>query len=260
MRFLSQGETRCLRENAHTYVQAAATARQERFEHIQRQRELVPEPDSLSPPRTAPNPEPTLTPEPAMDPLYHALHDGSYALPIDGADMDRPAMSDQHWAYVQPWLAYLDKQQMSFCQRCKELWFNIKEVDGICQRCILKDGEQTLHLYSLQNHMDPGDVPSWLPELTAIEQLLIAPIHISMHIAHIKGAQYRYKGHVMTFLRDVPDVVTRLPRLPKHCNTVLIQPHQRLHDPSRGDITQQFRRSFTIRRPVVQVRSTLSQS
>ena len=108
-------------------------------------------------------------------------------------------------------------------------------------------------MYSSDNHMDPGEVPPWLPVLTSIEQLLIAPIHISMHMAYIKGAQYRYKGHVMTFLRDVPDVVTRLLRLPRNCNTVLIRPEQRMDDPRRGQTTQQFRRSFTVRRSAVQV-------
>lgn len=154
----------------------------------------------------------------------------------------------------------MDAQQMHYCERCKELWFDIKLSDGVCNRCHQKDHGQSPYLYSHDNRMDPGDIPSDLPALTSIEELLIAPIHISMHIAHIKGAQYRYKGHVMTFLRDVPDVVTRLPRLPKNCNVVLIKPQQTMDDPRRGETMQQFRRSFTVRRDRVQVRCILLQT
>jgi hypothetical protein len=171
--------------------------------------------------------------------------------------MQLPAISDTYWQFVQQWQRHLDGEQMYYCQQCKELWFNIKLTDGLCQRCFNDKANQP-PLYSFENHMDPGELPD-LPTLTDIEQLMVAPIHISMHMAHIKGAQYRYKGHVMTFLRDVPDVVDRLPRLPRHCNTVLIQPKQTLDDPARGEITQQFRRSFTVRRRVVQVRSFFSE-
>lgn len=162
-------------------------------------------------------------------------------------------MSDEDWNRVQQWQSNLEALSMDHCLRCKESWYNLKVLEGICHRCRQKDNSQPIHLYSRANHMDPGNMPSTLPTLTTIEQLLIAPIHISMQIIHVKGAQYRYKGHVMTFLRDVPDVVTRLPRLPKNCNTVLIKPHQMLHDPNRGAMAQQFRRSFTVRRGVVQV-------
>lgn len=162
-------------------------------------------------------------------------------------------MSDEDWRRVQLWESKLDRLQRVFCQRCKESWYHLKLVDGVCNRCRQKDANQTTFLYSAVNEMDPGDVPSTLPELTAIEQLLIAPIHVSMHIIHVKGAQYRYKGHIMTFLRDVPDVVLRLPRLPRNCNTVLIKPQQTLDDPRRGQFAQQFRRSFTVRRGAVQV-------
>jgi hypothetical protein len=108
---------------------------------------------------------------------------------------------------------------------------------------------------SEENQMDPGSVPEELPHLTDIEQMLIAPIHISMYMAHVKGAQYRYKGHIITFSRDVPDVVQVLPRLPQHCQVVIIRPKQVLVDGRTVDdgATRQFRRSFTVRRWAVQV-------
>jgi ATP-dependent DNA helicase PIF1 len=116
-------------------------------------------------------------------------------------------------------------------------------------------------MMSADNNMDPGLIPDHLPELTDMEQMLISPVHISMHMAHIKGAQYRYKGHVMTFLRDIPDVVTVLPRLPQHCHVVMIRPKQVLVNGAREDgTTRQFRRSFTVRRWAIQVSFSLSKS
>jgi hypothetical protein len=247
------------------------------------QRELIPAPDGRPPniavvqaaaPPTPPVPEPT-----DDSSLYHLLHEGAYQLPTDGANMRAPAVSERVWAILQQWMRRLDKKQMYHCERCKELWFDVKLVQvvcppwrrccrgthGVCDRCIAKDrdvlespDEESLYLYSHANLMDPGDIPSSLPALTDIEQLMIAPIHVSMHVAHIKGAQYRYKGHVMTFLRDVPDIVTRLPRLPANCNIVLIKPQQTLDDPRRGETTQQFRRSFTVRRREVLVSAFLA--
>lgn len=77
---------------------------------------------------------------------------------------------------------------MDHCLRCKESWYNLKVLKGICHRCRQKDNSQPIHLYSRANHMDPGNMPSTLPTLTTIEQLLIAPIHISMQIIYVKGA------------------------------------------------------------------------
>jgi hypothetical protein len=173
-------------------------------------------------------------------------------------------MSDTDWNRVQGWMQRLNTQELWHCERCKERWFDITlDADGVCQRCITRDrevqGTDNCHLMSIKNQMDPGPIPSHLPELTDIEQMLVAPVHISMQMAHVKGAQYRYKGHVMTFLRDVPDVVTILPRLPQHCQVVIIRPKQVLVDGrTPEDPTRQFRRSFTVRRGAVQVRISVA--
>lgn len=158
----------------------------------------------------------------------------------------------------------LDTTEMEYCERCKELWFDIRRnSDGICQRCLRRDrgidasqagiDPSQVFLMTASNNMDPGDLPHHLPELSDMEQMLIAPVHISIVMAHIKGAQWRYKGHVMTFLRDVPDIVTRLPRLPRQCNVVLVRPKQVINDLRRGEMTAQFRRAFTVQRWKVQV-------
>lgn len=259
-------------------VQAAANSRYERYRRLQQQRELVPNPDGR-PPRIASDvsPAPSLPSQDYVEgrtddrlelfdipSLFAQLHPQHNPLPHDeDIDLGAQALSDTDWDHLQTWGRSLNKEQMSYYDRCKELWFDIRrDKHGICQRCIRRDHnqEEGPPLMSHENQMDPGPVPDTLPKLSDIEQMLIAPVHISMHMAHIKGAQYRYKGHIMTFLRDIPDVVQVLPRLPQHCQVVLIRPKQVLVDGTRSDqdSTRQFRRSFTVRRWAVQVRISLS--
>ena len=54
-------------------------------------------------------------------------------------------------------------------------------------------------LFSEGNKLDPGPVPSFLPILTAVEELLIAHIYIHLQVMRIRGQQYRYTGHVCCF-------------------------------------------------------------
>ena len=77
---------------------------------------------------------------------------------------------------------------------------------------------------SFNNAIDPSNMLAYLPKLNDIEQLLITPIYISMQMHYIKGTQYRYKGYVITFLRDVLSVAIALLRLPRECDLILIRP------------------------------------
>ena len=78
---------------------------------------------------------------------------------------------------------------METCSRCKERWFQMglaTEGDniGVCKACI-KDADSlkdpTLPpLFNKSNGLDPGPVPSFLPILTAVEELLIT--HVYVHL------------------------------------------------------------------------------
>jgi hypothetical protein len=41
---------------------------------------------------------------------------------------------------------------------------------------------------SAENKMDPGDLPAYLPELTQVEEIIIAWSYMQMIV-------YRYRGH-----------------------------------------------------------------
>jgi hypothetical protein len=74
---------------------------------------------------------------------------------------------------------------------------------GICKACI-KDADSlkdpTLPpLFSDSNGLNLGLVPSFLPILTAVEELLIARVYVYLQVVRVRGQQYRYTSHVYYF-------------------------------------------------------------
>ncbi len=65
----------------------------------------------------------------------------------------------------------------------------------------------------------------------------------------MRGQQYRYKGHVINFLRDTTRVYRRLPLLPANADIVLLRPSTR-QDAAVG---RQFTKEFTVRRRVIRM-------
>jgi hypothetical protein len=53
--------------------------------------------------------------------------------------------------------------------------------------------------------MYPGPRPQPaddLPELTQIEEMLIAPVHALVQLWQVRGGQYKYTGHTCNFPRE----------------------------------------------------------
>lgn len=67
-------------------------------------------------------------------------------------------------------------------------------------------------------------MPDDLPELTQIEEMLIARVYPFVEIRSIRGQQYRYSGHVINFLRATGRVYRELPLLPQHLDIVMLKP------------------------------------
>lgn len=100
------------------------------------------------------------------------------------------------------------------CERCQEYWWD-KAVDrhGICKHCRAKDGGKSageVFFYSAANLLDFGAVPD-LPDLTLIEQLLISRIHVAINVFKVRGQQYKYRGHIVHFFKNVAKVYSELP-------------------------------------------------
>ena len=79
---------------------------------------------------------------------------------------------------------------------------------GIYKACIkdansLKD--PTLPpLFSKSNGLNLGPIPSFLPILTAVEELLITRVYVYLQVMRIRGQQHRYTGHVYCFGQNTP--------------------------------------------------------
>ncbi|XP_044718785.1 PIF1-like helicase domain-containing protein [Hirsutella rhossiliensis] len=148
----------------------------------------------------------------------------------------------------------LDNDQMEYCSRCHECWFQMEiDYDGICSRCYRKDekrGPDEPYFFSAENQLDFGPVPTRLPELTPTEEALIARVHVHVNIMLVRGQQYKYRGHVVNFLREVGLVYNQLPLLPRELNTVLLRP---ANTSSHANLSRQFARHFRVRRQAVMI-------
>ena len=94
--------------------------------------------------------------------------------------------------------------------------FRYSENTYQCTRCKRDKGEPKL--YSLENCMYPGDVPSSLQGLTQVEEMLITCACPIMCVYRKRGGQHGYKGHV-----NLPqNIDSFLNTLPCNVNDLLI--------------------------------------
>ncbi|KAM4067367.1 Beta-ketoacyl synthase [Hirsutella rhossiliensis] len=145
------------------------------------------------------------------------------------------------------WTGDLDAWALTDCDRAT------LHYDGICSRCYRKDekrGPDEPYFFSAENQLDFGPVPTRLPELTPTEEALIARVHVHVNIMLVRGQQYKYRGHVVHFLREVGLVYNQLPLLPRELNTVLLRP---ANTSSHANLSRQFTRQFRVRRQAVMI-------
>jgi hypothetical protein len=115
--------------------------------------------------------------------------------------------------------------KMETCIRCKERWFLMDLKNEICHTCFLRDkGNKTPFLMSADNEMDPGEIPAHLPELTQVEEMIIARSHVQMMLHRYRGHQYFYSGHCVSFMQNNVKTVDMLPNLPSELDIVVLRP------------------------------------
>jgi hypothetical protein len=96
---------------------------------------------------------------------------------------------------------------------------------------------------SAENDMDPGEIPAYLPELTQIEEEIIARCHVQRSVRKYRGQQYKYTGHCVSFLQNTVKTVSVLPSLPADLDVVIIRPtdEQLRSNPTYQQIGNEFR-------------------
>ncbi|KJZ69912.1 hypothetical protein HIM_10697 [Hirsutella minnesotensis 3608] len=138
---------------------------------------------------------------------------------------------------------------MHSCTRCKKRWFDMKRNSlQISNRCISRDRKRSPnepYFFSAANDLDFGGVPGNLPHLTMVAEMLIARAHVHVKVLQVRGAQYKYLGHVVHFLRNVGRLFEGLLVLPEELDIVLLRPPNMEGDPR---FQQQFARDFRRRR------------
>src|SRR6195952_3364640 len=154
----------------------------------------------------------------------------------------------EQWEYLQRFHTAMEEVKMETCSRCKESWFSMDLRETVCHRCFLRDKRgQTPWLMSEENNMDPGEVPAYLPELTQIEEMIIARSHVQMMIYRYRGHQYHYTGHCVSFMQNTVKTVDVLPNLPAELDVVVLRPSDGMvQDDLRYQ--RQFRSDFRVRK------------
>jgi hypothetical protein len=124
---------------------------------------------------------------------------------------------------------------------------------GVCKACIrdtnsLKDLALP-SIFSKGNELDPGPVPSFLPILTAVEELLIAHVYIHLQVVHIRGQQYRYTSYVCYFGQNTPKTWKQLPRLPAELDKLIVKPATVA---GAEYLSRRFSKRYTVRRSAIE--------
>ena len=162
-------------------------------------------------------------------------------------DLSSPAITAEDWRLLQQFNKKLDREVLAYCTSCKEKWFDMRLSEGVCIACRARDrGDsvpQEIPFFSAENHLDFGDVPDFLPPLTQVEEQLIARVHVHVDICLFRGQQYKYKGHVINFLRDVGRIYSQLPLLPKDLDIIILRPANAQDQPH---VVRQFQRNFVV--------------
>ena len=164
------------------------------------------------------------------------------ALPIPGF------LPDAQWQSIQQFNTIMEAVQMDTCDRCNERWFCMLLRQGICHRCTLRDKNNlTPFLMTVGNNMDPGQIPGHLPALTQVEEMVIARSHIQMMVYRVRGHQYHYSGHCVSFMQNIVKTVDTLPSLPSELDIVLLRPSDQIVQ-ADSRYQRQFRADFRVRK------------
>lgn len=209
--------------------------------------------------RRGPQPGVPYGPRPNSIPVAADLGDGVLSTFLARGDpgwegnLDGPALWDEEQELLRKTEARLDAETvMEVCSRCSHRWFGLDIVHGVCRACRNADGDKKQdepYLYSADNNLSLGYVPENLPPATQCEEQCIARIHVFIDVRLVRGQQYRYSRHCVSFLRDTATLFDELPRLPREMEMILLRPKSASNDPHT---IRAFKKEMYIRRSVVQ--------
>ena len=140
------------------------------------------------------------------------------------SNLDSQAVLNTSWQSISAFHQEINDFKLITCLRCDERWFNMKLRDNVCEKCRYRDRGQSIHLISDENNMNVQAVPSTLPQLTDIEEMLIARAHVHVQVYMIKDHQYKYSGHTVTFMQNTQKLYNKLPLLLEDLDILILKP------------------------------------
>ena len=189
-----------------------------------------------------PSPTPSLSemvvdlasiPSSIMDGTHHILpdtvaHPETGPLPETDAWWGQPALPATDWDLVSRFHRALGAEEIQVSQRCSRRWLHLRlDHKNVCANCVLQDSRRQPEgpfLFSAENFADPGELPTGLPALTQVEEMLIARVYVFIEVRQYKGVQYSYKGHIVNFLASTGKIYNQLPLLPGDLDIILLKP------------------------------------
>lgn len=100
---------------------------------------------------------------------------------------------------------------------------------------------------SEENNIDQGELPAYLPELTQVEEMIIARCHVQMMVYRYRGHQYYYSAHCVNFMQNIAKTVDILPNPPSELDIVVLRPSNQVME-SDWRYRHQFRSAFRVRK------------
>jgi hypothetical protein len=174
---------------------------------------------------------------------------------VDNKLLDEPVVSAADWKLNAKFHAKLDAIKREVCNVCNEERFDpdirLHRDVLTCYRCRkqLKQSDD-IASFSIENRMDPGEMPSHLQPLSIAEELLIARVHVLMSLWRVKGVQYKYSGHIINFFQNTSKIISKLPSLPKDIGVLLLKPpSSELKD---EPVQREYDKRFNVRRREVE--------
>jgi hypothetical protein len=120
---------------------------------------------------------------------------------IQPTPLSSNTVSEEEHKLLQKFRKKMDDIQDGLYPVCNERILSMTLIMGMCRCC---HTEKSLpKKFSAENHMDPGDVPEELKELSEIEEMLIAQVFTVMSVYRLQGDQNRYRENVINFPQDI---------------------------------------------------------
>ena len=114
----------------------------------------------------------------------------------------------------------LNSLKIEECAMCKRRFINLNIIDEKCKHCRGRNRGK----WGPENGIQPDAiVPAELSELTMVEEMLISVFLPEMMVVRLKGGQFAYNAHCISFPQNVQTLATRLPRNPSDLDLVIVR-------------------------------------